>query len=403
MAPVAKYKPNPWGLYDMHGNVWQWCSDWYSPETYKDSAAADPVGPKAGDSRVVRGGNWSRGPFHSRSSHRYDMVPESASLWISFRVVQEANAGKPVVPPVIKGEEEVKSFQNGQGQKLMLIKPGEFLMGSPDSDVYALDDEKPQHKVRLTKPFYMATTTITVGQFKVFVKDSGFKTDAEKNGGPFRTVTPGGKLEKGAARQSWQNTGLELTDEHPVVNVSQNDAIAYCKWLGDKEGRAYRLPTEAEWEYACRAGTMTRWHNGDDEENVAEVVANLAVGYSSPDGFKKYARQNARKTTNLGYLTLAPVAQFKPNGWGLYDMHGNVWQWCSDVYGAEYYKNSPAEDPSGPGSGEMRIVRGGAWSGTPAQCRSANRCGLDPRSTSLWLGFRVVTDVTVAKSAKPKP
>jgi formylglycine-generating enzyme required for sulfatase activity len=403
MAPVAKYKPNPWGLYDMHGNVWQWCSDWYGPETYKNSPADDPTGPKTGETRVVRGGNWSRGPFHSRSAHRYDMAPEWASLWIGFRVVQEVAGGKPPAQPVIRIEEDAKTFQNTQGQKMGLVKPGEFLMGSPDSDPFALADEKPQHKVFMTRPYYMATTTVTIGQFKAFVKDTGYKTEAEKTGSAWRSVTPGGKLEKGAAGSSWQNTGLELTDEHPVVNVSLNDAVAFCKWLSDKEGRTYRLPTEAEWEYACRAGTMTRWHNGDDEDNVAEVIANLAVGYSSADGFKKTARQNARKTHGLGYLMLAPVGQFQANGWGLHDMHGNVWQWCADVYAEDYYKNTVAENPSGPASGELRVVRGGSWSGTPAQCRSANRSGLDPKSASLWLGFRVVSDVPVSKSAKPKP
>ncbi len=402
MAPVAKYRPNPWGLYDLHGNVWQWCSDWYAPDYYKASPAEDPQGPKGGETRVVRGGNWSRGPFHCRSSHRYDIAPDSCSLWIGFRVVLETSASK-APPPPNRGEEEAKTFRNGLGQPLVLIKPGEFQMGSPESDPYAIDDEKPQHRVRLTRPFYAATTTVTVGQFRAFVKDSGYKTDAEANGGPWRSVLPGGKLEKGTPGHSWQNTGLELTDEHPVVNVSYSDAVAFCKWLSRKEERTYRLPTEAEWEYMCRAGTTTRWNNGDDEDNVAEVVANLGVGYSSPEGFRRQARQNARKTQGLGYLLLAPVGQFQANAWGLYDVHGNVWQWCSDVYAAEYYSNSPAEDPTGPAAGGLRVVRGGSWSGTPAQCRSANRHGLDPRSASLWLGFRVVSDVTVSKSAKPAP
>src|SRR5262249_7899760 len=152
------------------------------------------------------------------------------------------------------------------------------------------------------------------------------------------------------------------------------------------------LPTEAEWEYACRAGATTRWNNGDDEDNVGEVVANLGISYSSPEGFKRQARRNAPKTNGMGYLTLAPGGRFQANAWGLHDMHGNVWQWCGDYYAADYYKGSPPEDPRGPTEGELRVVRGGSWSGTPAQCRSANRFGLNPLSASLWLGFRVACD-----------
>ena len=133
-------------------------------------------------------------------------------------------------------------------------------------------------------------------------------------------------------KYSWRNTGFEQTDEHPVVNVSWNDAVAFCKWLSKKEGKTYRLPTEAEWEYACRAGTTTRYYSGDDPETLAKVgnVADAALKAKFPDW--KYTIK-----ASDGYVFTAPVGKFKPNAFGLYDMHGNAWQWCADWYGEEYY------------------------------------------------------------------
>ena len=141
-----------------------------------------------------------------------------------------------------------------------------------------------------------------------------------------------------------------------MVNVSWNDAVAFCKWLSRKEGKTYRLPTEAEWEYACRAGTTTRYYSGDDPETLAKVgnVADAAVKAKFPDW--KFTIK-----ANDGYVFTAPVGKFKPNAFGLYDMHGNAWQWCADWYGPEYYAKSLADDPTGPASGNGRVLRGGSW------------------------------------------
>ena len=153
-----------------------------------------------------------------------------------------------------------------------------------------------------------------------------------------------------------------------MVNVSWNDAVAFCKWLSKKEGKTYRLPTEAEWEYACRAGTTTRYYSGDDPETLAKVgnVADAAAKAKFPDW--KYTIK-----ANDGYVFTAPVGKFKPNAFGLYDMHGNAWQWCADWYGAEYYAASPADDPTGPDSGNGRVLRGGSWNDRPYYSRSAFR------------------------------
>ena len=153
-----------------------------------------------------------------------------------------------------------------------------------------------------------------------------------------------------------------------MVNVSWNDAVAFCKWLSRKEGKTYRLPTEAEWEYACRAGTTTRYYSGDDPETLAKVgnVADAALKAKFPDW--KYTIK-----ANDGYVFTAPVGKFKPNAFGLYDMHGNAWQWCTDWYGAEYYARSPIDDPTGPDSGAVRVLRGGSWFVRPFFSRSATR------------------------------
>src|SRR5208282_1582993 len=132
----------------------------------------------------------------------------------------------------------------------------------------------PQHRVRITRPFYVGTFHVTRGQFRKFIADTDYKTDSERGAAGFKGAMgwdPDTKMLGSNERYSWRNTGFEQTDEHPVVNVSWNDAIAFCQWLSRKEGSTYRLPTEAEWEYACRAGTTTRYSSGDDPEMLAEV------------------------------------------------------------------------------------------------------------------------------------
>jgi len=290
----------------------------------------------------------------------------------------------------------------GVKMELTLIPAGEFKMGGTESadaeteffektygEVWAggansLSDEYPRHRVRITKPFYLGTYHVTRGQFRQFVKDSGYKTDAEKDkkgsGWDLDRMTFGYN-----AKYSWRNAGFEQTDEHPVVNVSWNDAVAFCKWLSRKEGKTYRLPTEAEWEYACRAGTTTRYYSGDDPETLAKVanVADASFRAKFPDS------DDCTIRASDGYVFTAPVGKFKPNAFGLYDMHGDAWQWCADWYGEEYYAASPADNPTGPDSGRYRMSRGGSWSDWPSEARSATRCTNLPESRDDRCGFRV--------------
>jgi formylglycine-generating enzyme required for sulfatase activity len=291
-----------------------------------------------------------------------------------------------------------KQIANSIGMKLTLIPPGEFLMGSgePAVDMVAYfhrtygwnlkadryKEEYPQRRVRITRPFYLGTYLVTRGQFRQFVDVTGYKTDAERDGTGGRGFS-GEKFQQ-QPEYSWRSTGFEQTDQHPVVNVSWNDAAAFCAWLSGKEGRAYRLPTEAEWEYACRAGTTTRYYSGDDPETLAEV-GNVA------DATYKARFPAAQQTINASdrFVFTAPVGQFRPNAFGLYDMHGNAFEWCADWFGAGYYAASGRDDPTGPGSGVERVLRGGSWENGPDCERCAYRGRLLPVMRDLDAGFRV--------------
>jgi formylglycine-generating enzyme required for sulfatase activity len=188
------------------------------------------------------------------------------------------------------------------------------------------------------------------------------------------------------AEANWRNPLFEQTDEHPVVCVSWNDAKAFCDWLSKKEGMEYRLPTEAEWEYAARAGSETTWYWGDDESG-AQGRANVAdEGADLPHTFRF-------KGVRDGYTYTAAVGTFAPNALGLYDVIGNVSELCQDWYGENYYSASPTEDPTGPDTGEYRVGRGGSWHDYPGITRSANRDEGTPESRLAYIGFRVVSSL----------
>jgi formylglycine-generating enzyme required for sulfatase activity len=267
--------------------------------------------------------------------------------------------------------------------KLVLIPAGEFLMGWPDSDVLADIKAKPQHCVRITRPFYLGATEVTRGQFRRFVDEAGYRTEAERDGKGGWNWNEEKKWFGQNPRYTWQNAGFEQTDEHPVVNVSWNDAVAFAAWLSRKEGVTYRLPTEAEWEYACRAGTATQYSSGDDPEGLA-AVGNIADGTAKaryPDWPTIAARD--------GFVYTAPIGRYHPNAWGLYDMHGNVSEWCADGFADDYYQRSPLDDPQGAEGAPDRVYRGGGWYGWPRLHGSALRYGSEPEYRRSDLGFRL--------------
>jgi formylglycine-generating enzyme required for sulfatase activity len=273
-------------------------------------------------------------------------------------------------------------FTNTIGMKFSVVPNGEFLMGSDESDSDADDAEKPQRRVRITRPFYLGTFEVTRGQFEQFVKAENYLTDPERGKGGSGFSTTKNDFEELKPNYSWRNPGYDQTDDHPVVNVSWNDAQAFCAWLSKQDGKAYRLPTEAEWEHACRAGTATRYYHGDDSTGLA------AVGNSYDATAYERLQWKVEVDITDRHVFTAPVGRYKPNAFGLYDMHGNVDEWCADLYQAGYAAGDVA-DPSGPETGGLRVIRGGSWYDYPSLQRSAYRTNAGPAFGGYATGFRV--------------
>jgi formylglycine-generating enzyme len=287
--------------------------------------------------------------------------------------------------PIPASDGPPKTLTNSIGMRFVTIPAGEFLMGTADNDnEVELEPEKPQHRVKISKPFYLGVTEVTRGQFRRFVDAEAYRTEME------RALAPGGWLHdhKFTNEQyiTWLNPEFEQSDDHPVVNVTWNDAVAFVAWLSRREGKTYRLPTEAEWEYACRARTTTRYQSGDDSESVLAVGNVGDASHARRFPFKGIAWPAAGSD---GFVFTAPVGRFKPNAWGLFDMHGNVWEWCSDGYKSDSYKESTGIDPSGPSEAHLGVMRGGSWLNSPRYCRSATRGTFRRNNRSSDLGFRL--------------
>jgi formylglycine-generating enzyme required for sulfatase activity len=294
----------------------------------------------------------------------------------------------------------------------VLVPAGNFIMGSEEAPesfardyprydlqrFIALKDEAPAHQVRITRSFYLGQHEVTAGQFRRFVEASGYRSEAETDGTGGYGYDPDYRPETTVRRDafrgrdprySWRDPGFAQGDDHPVVNVTWNDAVALAAWLSEMEGRSYRLPTEAEWEYACRAGVRTRYSSGDDPSALS-TVANLFDADAAPlwPHWERYAQPG-----HDGFVFTAPVGSYAPNAFGVYDMHGNVWEWVADWYAEDYYAHSPVDDPPGPMSGQLRARRGGSWHSWALYARCAMRNLNTPQSRYLLLGIRLAIDV----------
>jgi formylglycine-generating enzyme required for sulfatase activity len=333
---VGRLQANAWGLYDMHGNVWEWCADWFDANYYANSPQHDPPGARSGSKRVHRdNGHAHRAVESGRSAFRVGGDPDYSSDTGGFRVVCDCR------PPQIT---------NSIGMKLARIPAGKFLMGSPETEPGRLPNEGPQHEVTISRPFHIGVYEVTQAEYDKVTGTNPSQFNKDNGGGP----------------------------KHPVEMVSWHDAVAFCKKLSElpeekKAGRVYRLPTEAEWEYACRAGTQTAYSFGDTAEELER---------------HGWVAENAKSKTY-------PVGQLLPNAWGLHDMLGNVSEWCMDTYRVFEYKR--VIDPQGPAIGVTRALRGGLCNEGPARSRSASRYGNDASGVFITtrqfnVGFRVICD-----------
>jgi formylglycine-generating enzyme required for sulfatase activity/serine/threonine protein kinase len=449
MKAVGTKLPNAFGLFDMHGNGGEWCRDFCGYDSYEPGPASDPVGPATGHSHMLRGGSFIDVAAECRLALRNFGNSSGRFSFYGFRVVREvapvvatkqANAAphlpaavlSPAVAPFdaagAKAHQQTWAKHlgievvrpNSVGQQMVLIPPGEFLMGSTDSQVEAAltvaaefklnqatmdrirNAERPQHKVVLSQPFLMSATEVTIGQFGRFVAAAGHVTEAERYGcGNSASTTVETAPERTNAVR-WNAPEHDPKDDSAVTQVSWNDACAYCNWLSENEqlrrcyrldvrGRwtlvpdadGYRLPTEAEWEFACRAGTQTQYSFGDDVLELGEY------GWSNAD-----ARHNPRHT----------VALRRANAFGLMDMHGNVSEWCQDCLDPNWYSKSPTVDPLAPipPSSEpttfssWHVLRGGNWYDFPTSSRSAARFSSAPSCRDRTTGFRIVRKLQAA-------
>jgi len=483
--PVGEKLPNAWHLYDMHGNVWEWCQDWWSARYYRDlvgsaartddrddrtapgphsgpygdeehsaahslstgahsqfaavatsgvqqAASENPSGPESGSDRVFRGGSWLNDADYCRSARRLRFEPSSPVISLGFRLSRTGpwhsypltlvgapppKARAPAVPAAQPRFAPYEVFRDPleradrdgatpalAAPEMVYLPGGTFQMGDEQGD----SDKRPVHPVRVPA-FAMGRTPVTWRDYLRFCEatDSHWPEWLEK-GSQYHYA------KRGIGREA-----LDL----PVVGIGWEDARAYCAWLSTRTGERYALPSEAQWEYACRAGTATRWCCDDDAGGLGDYA---------------WFSENAGGR-------LHPVGQKRANAWGLYDMHGNCWEWCADWYASGYYQQlaealratassaeqaasggrqpasgwrriarafgfgandaavnasgnsaaasgvqqSASESPSGPETGSSRVIRGGCWSGPAGDCRSAYRDCDEPSSRHSDLGFRL--------------
>jgi formylglycine-generating enzyme required for sulfatase activity len=419
---VGQYAANPWGFFDMHGNVWEWTTDWYQAAYPTGNPVIDPTGPASGSARVRRGGSWYSDGTNLRSAKRTSHAPSPRHSDLGFRVGFQAvqpdtanpelelfggaaitsSAGQAWAEPgveahdardgnltanvTVTGTVDVNStgtyvltysvadaagnqasatrtvtvtgarsvnLNASVAMDMLWCPPGTFTMGSPFSEANRSSDET-EHNVTLTKGFYLGKYEVTQAQYEAVMTGNA-------NG---LSATPS------------QFAG---TPNRPVEKVSWDDAQVFLTRLNAQQaanlpvGWAYVLPTESQWEYACRAGTTTAYSWGN---TIASSNSNYNWDGGANDG------NDFKQTRDVG--------QYAANPWGFFDMHGNVREWTADRYQAAYPTGNPVIDPTGPASGSDRVERGGSWSyGSSLALRSAKRSFRTPTFSRSDLGFRV--------------
>ena len=409
--PVGQKLPNNFGLYDMCGNAAEWCNDWFDENYYSVSPSVDPPGPAIGTDRVIRADGVYTGGYTGYSVYRREQKPEWYRHDLGLRIALDpsppqcgdgtcngdescftctADCGE--CPPycgdgtcngdetcdtcpeecgecppecgdgecngdetcvtcnadcgdcIPTGDQITVDLGNGVSMILIRIDAGIFTMG--DSQGIGDPDETPVHEVTITSPFYIGRYEVTQAQWKQVMG-----------------TTP------------WQSYPYVIeNDEAPAVIISWNDTQGFNEAFHTKTGYDVRMPTEAEWEYACRAGTSTMYYFANNSTDLSDYAWWFG---NADDVGENYAHLTGRKI---------------PNAWDLNDMHGNVWEYCSDWYADNYYTANTIKNPSGPTTGTVRVIRGGAWSSYADECRSANRDSIKPTWTPSIVGFRIALD-----------
>jgi formylglycine-generating enzyme required for sulfatase activity len=345
-------------------------------------------------------GSWNPiGPWAKYGGRIYSTALSTLCLEVYYRLaaasgdqlVQDRQSGKEAPrtneqrPAVATTSSPRKEPDNSLDMQFVLIPAGHFSMGSrespdqlatlfPETASQHFSDEHPVREVTISKSFYLGKYEVTRNEFSKFVAATKYKTDAEKDGkGGWGYIEEGNRIDQ-RPNFTWESWGLPQPqdDKSPVVNVSYRDAVSFCEWLSATKGRKYRLPTEAEWEYACRARTTGLYYNGDDPNELTKIGKIKAPGPWRDE-----------------YPYTWQVGKLEPNNFGLYDMIGNVREWCSDGYAM--YSDGPVSDPTGPiWFFKGYVVRGGGWNSSPVDCRSAFRSAEADTYRQADLGFRVV-------------
>jgi formylglycine-generating enzyme required for sulfatase activity len=367
---------NNFGLYDMHGNVYEWCQDhWHNNyEGAPTDGSAWLSNKKDSNRRLLRGGSWYYHPDYCRSAYRNAFNLDYYYLNIGFRVVCSAMCSKwnrlsSEEQQKFMNLEEIKDLAledlaNDTQLEMVAIPGGTFIMGSPENEEGYHSSQSPQHQVTVP-PFFMGKYPVTQQQWRVVAALPKVNIDLESDPSCFKG------------------------DNLPVECVSWNDAQEFCARLSRMANKTYRLPTEAEWEYACRGGTTTPFYCG---ETISTDLANYNGNYTYGQGQKGEYR---KKTTEVG--------KFPANPFGLYDMHGNVWEWCADPW-HDNYTDAPADgsawfssdDKLSDKTGRV-VLRGGSWYSYAGGCRSAYRNGDSRGIRDSYCGFRVVCSAMCSK------
>jgi formylglycine-generating enzyme required for sulfatase activity len=384
--PVADKASNAWGLYDMQGNASEWCKDIYRWHYFgapcDGSADLRPAVPVlAATRRTLRGGSWCTPRTSCRCSYRCPVHQALRGSDTGFRIVCSREHGEPdgssrtpatrgpyPSPPGGTAPPALALTVKGLTFDFVRIDPGTFTMGSRHRyvDSYNWTYEMPTHSVRIEHPYYLGVTEVTVEQFGRFVGETDYVTDAEKQGWAYAAGTEPWHYEVLA---DWRFPGFIQDEREPVTHIGWYDAVAFCQWLSEETGCNIRLPSEAEWEYACRAGTTGEY-----------------AGRLEQMGWYMW---NSETRTH-------PVAHKKPNAWGLHDMHGNVWEWVQDMWHTDCndaptdgsaWLDTSETDPHG-------VTRGGSFGNPAWLCRSYIRMRTPLGSMVHYNnGFRLVCDV----------